>query len=68
MTSKHKINSNGIHPKEYNCKICKKKFNSNNSLWKHNKRLHSNNKLTENDKDEIILCLLKQNAELIKRR
>ena len=68
LTSKHKINSNGIHPKEYNCKICKKKFNSNNSLWKHNKRLHSNNKLTENDKDEIILCLLKQNAELIKRR
>jgi len=28
----------------------------------------NNNKLTKNDKDEIILCLLKQNAELIKRR
>jgi hypothetical protein len=43
-------------------------INSNNSSWKHNNRKHSNKKLTKEDKDQIIIQLLKQNNELIKKQ
>jgi hypothetical protein len=46
------INNGELNDSKYNCKLCNKHFNNSNSLWKHNIRKH----------------LLKQNAELIKRR
>ena len=57
--------------KQYECKNCSKIFNDRAGLWRHNKKCNSNNientkKLTELDKDELIITLLKQNAELIK--
>lgn len=40
LTSKHKINSKEIPPKQHYCEICDKHFNSNNTLWKHNNKYH----------------------------
>jgi hypothetical protein len=60
VTLKHKINSKEIDDKKYYCEFCNKYFNSNNSLWKHNNRKHSNKKLTKEDKE--------QNNELIKKQ
>ena len=57
--------------KEYKCQICVKTFNDRAGLWRHKKKCNCTNvcetkKLTELDKDELIITLLKQNAELIK--
>jgi hypothetical protein len=56
---------------KYDCKNCNKTFNDRAGLWRHKKKCISNKnenikKLTELDKDELIITLLKQNAELIK--
>ena len=51
------------------CSLCNKNFKSRVGLWKHKQKCNSTNetkKLTELDKDELIITLLKQNAELIK--
>ena len=55
------------------CKNCEKEFRTNAGLWKHKQKCNqeeskheTNKKLTELDKDELIITLLKQNAELIK--
>lgn len=54
----------------YNCNICQKEYKTNCGLWKHKQKCISNSedikKLTDIDKDELIITLLKQNAELIK--
>ena len=59
----------------YTCDICNKNYTSRNGLWKHKNKCN----LTENkdknldnidtiDKDDLILMLIKQNAELIKEQ
>jgi len=59
----------------YACDICNKNYTSRNGLWKHKNKCN----LTENkdknldnidtiDKDDLILMLIKQNAELIKEQ
>ena len=55
------------------CKNCEKEFRTNAGLWKHKQKCNqeeskheTSKKLTELDKDELIITLLKQNAELIK--
>ena len=57
-------------PQDYMCKNCNKCYKARNSLWYHQQKCISNNiqnkQLSELDKDELILQLLKQNAELIK--
>jgi hypothetical protein len=55
----------------FKCEFCDKEYHHRQNLWRHNKKCLSNNieitkKLTELDKDELIITLLKQNAELIK--
>jgi hypothetical protein len=54
----------------YSCQKCKKNFSNRSGLWKHKKTCTSNTetieKICEIDKDELIIQLLKQNAELIK--
>lgn len=61
--------------KTYECQNCHKSFNDRAGLWRHTKKcdsscdIHSDadqNKINGIDKDELIMMLLKQNAELIK--
>jgi len=54
----------------YSCGNCQKEFSNRSGLWKHKQKCNSNiestKKLTELDKDELIITLLKQNADIIK--
>jgi hypothetical protein len=55
----------------YCCNKCGKKYNDRTGLWRHKKKCcnETNNQtsqLSELNKDELIIALLKQNAELIK--
>jgi hypothetical protein len=63
-------NSNSAKISKYECQNCSKIFNDRAGLWRHKKKcvntIIENKKLTELDKDELIITLLKQNAELIK--
>jgi hypothetical protein len=57
--------------KEFICNCCSKTFKSRVGVWKHKQKCNYNNiepikKITELDKDELIITLLKQNTELIK--
>ena len=59
--------------KDFICNCCNKIFKSRVGLWKHKQKCNkeepkqdTTKKLTELDKDELIITLLKQNAELIK--
>jgi hypothetical protein len=78
LTNKHinrtKMNDleqkNPKNPKDYKCNKCNKFYKARNSLWYHQQKcfesLVQTKKLTELDKDELIITLLKQNADLIK--
>ena len=66
------INQSICQKQQYICD-CGKEFKTNSGLWKHNKicisknNIHNNQtKLNGIDKDDVIIMLLKQNAELIK--
>jgi hypothetical protein len=54
----------------YSCEKCNKAFLNRSGLWKHKKTCNHNTetekKICEIDKDELIMQLLKQNADLIK--
>ena len=80
LTAKHKMATNGNSSQHklsnsFYCEKCDKKYKDRTGLWKHNQKCASNNE-TENDinkispesldKDQLIIMLLKQNAELIK--
>ena len=55
--------------KTYLCNNCNKTFNDRAGLWRHNKKCSNNSdpkKINGMDKDELIMMLLKQNADLIK--
>lgn len=60
------MNDEELNDSKYNCKLCKKNFNSNNSLWKHNNRKHP----PMNDEDKInkltnlVVHVVKQNTYL----
>jgi hypothetical protein len=53
----------------YSCQKCNKQYRDRSGLWKHKKTCSPNEentkKLSEIDKDDLIIKLLKQNAELI---
>ena len=79
QSERHKNNTNNNNnndflakiSKKHQCQNCNKIYNDRAGLWRHKKKcdsncLESNKKLTELDKDELIITLLKQNAELIK--
>jgi|1048.fasta_scaffold14996_2 hypothetical protein len=75
LTNKHinRTNLNDLeqknpeNPKEYKCYNCNKFYKARNSLWYHEQKCNEpTQKLTELDKDDLIITLLKQNAELIK--
>jgi hypothetical protein len=76
---KNRIESNNLeHNVEKNrtftCKFCDKKYNARNSLWYHEQKCNTNKNTSENDtininppifdnKDEVILMLIKENKE-----
>ena len=78
MTSKHSLELNGNQKvaksgkkwqinENFDCETCSKSFKTKSGLWKHYNRgncKHSQS-LMQLDKDELILTLLKQNADLI---
>ena len=74
LTQKHIRNKSATDGNEnleknsYSCEKCGKEYNDRTGLWRHNKKclLGEQKKLTELDKDNLIITLLKQNAELIK--
>ena len=83
MTSKHVncVNGNQMEPESckklqnscntnYVCKNCNKEYFNKSGLWKHNIKCKINiiNNHTENNKDDIIQLLLKQNNDLIKEQ
>jgi len=75
---KMEINGNEFNEKNekelYNCKYCKNKYKTASGLWKHNKKCDSIielettniNNIEPTDK-ELIMILLKQNAQLIEQ-
>ena len=75
-TSKHvlEINGNGMETQKwqkvanYKCNTCNRSFKTNSGLWKHHNKCNVDNSksLLNLDKDELIITLLKQNADLIK--
>jgi hypothetical protein len=77
-TSKHinltLSNKTGDEKNIYVCCICDKVYNSRNGLWSHKKKCKENNVSFQtndvinkiNDKDELILTLIKQNFEITK--
>jgi len=81
LTQKHKNRTNLSNLEQKNaektqlfvCKVCKKKYNARNSLWYHEKKcetsIFTENKIIDhntNDKDKLIMMIIKQNSELIK--
>ncbi len=79
MTSKHVLETigNGMETKKwqkvanYECINCDKRFKTKSGLWKHHNKcnceiINTQKKITDLDKDELIISLLKQNADLIK--
>jgi hypothetical protein len=50
--------------KKYSCEKCEKEFINRSGLWKHNKKCITDEKYTNDN--ELILMLIKQNAELLK--
>jgi|694.fasta_scaffold02223_35 hypothetical protein len=76
INSAMETNGNQIQRKfseiNYSCEKCQKQFKNRSGLWKHKKNCKNvnniNNKDHENliNKDELIMLLVKQNAELIK--
>jgi hypothetical protein len=54
--------------KQYECSICNKNFNDRAGLWRHNKKcVETNSNVQQNvkdNKDELIMMLIKDNSEL----
>jgi hypothetical protein len=77
MSSKHKkaINGNKTNApvnvlSTLVCEKCQKQFNSRSGLWKHKKNCNTASVTDSNtgsfDKDQLIMLLIKQNADLMK--
>jgi len=69
IKSGNKWQKNG---KEFQCEFCNRLFATTSGLWKHKKncKIEKNpeTNFDINDKDQLILMLIKQNAELIKEQ
>jgi hypothetical protein len=63
MTTNINENCAKLCSKKYLCVSCDKEFNDRAGLWRHKKKC-SDKELDINDKDSIIMHLLKQNSEL----
>jgi hypothetical protein len=80
QTKKHKLmfcDKSFSKVAEYKCCICYKIYTSRNGLWVHNKKCNNQYNILNKtditnplliDKDDLIIMLVKQNAELIKKQ
>jgi hypothetical protein len=75
LSAKHKMEINGSNIKQklsnnFCCEKCNKMYQTHAGLWKHTKKCNEPSVTDSNadsfDKDQLILMLIKQNAELIK--
>jgi hypothetical protein len=75
LSSKHHMATNGNNSQQelsniFCCEKCNKKYKDRTGLWKHKKKCIVTTVTDSNadsfDKDQLILMLIKQNAELIK--
>jgi hypothetical protein len=75
LSAKHKKEINGSNFKQelsnnFCCEKCNKIYQTPGGLWKHKKKCNQTSIIDSNedsfDKDQLILMLIKQNAELIK--
>ena len=73
LTQKHKnniltTNDNEKNEKKIFCDNCYKSFNDRAGLWRHTKKCKTKEDINSEfiDKDQLILMLIKQNADLIK--
>jgi hypothetical protein len=69
--TKNEQNEQNEQTRIYCCNNCGKEYNDRTGLWRHNKKYCSKpdvsgKQLSELNKDELIITLLKQNADLIK--
>jgi hypothetical protein len=66
LTTNSNENYAKLCSKKYACDSCYKEFNDRSGLWRHKKKCMEQNdkELDINDKDSIIMHLLKQNSEL----
>ena len=69
--TKNEQNEQNEQNLSYYCNNCGKKYNDRTGLWRHKKKCSSeiivqSDQMSELNKDELIISLLKQNAELIK--
>jgi hypothetical protein len=76
-------NQNVLNSKTYKCDICSKIFNDRAGLWRHKKKCNNTTEHTKTeekehpniskvnlnsiDKDELIMIILKQNAQLMEQ-
>jgi hypothetical protein len=69
IKSGNKWHKNGA---QLECEICNRLFSTSSGLWKHKKTCKleekSKSQFDINDKDQLIIMLIKQNAELIKEQ
>jgi hypothetical protein len=63
----NEIQQNSATPAKFFCEFCKKEYSNRSSLWKHKKCCNYAKTSKENDvfDKDVILTLLKQNAELL---
>ena len=71
LATKNEQNEQNEQLPTYCCDNCGKYYNNRTGLWRHKKTcfcetIIKNEKLSELNKDDLIIALLKQNAELIK--
>jgi len=75
LSAKHQMEINGSNIKQelsnnFCCEKCNKIYQTHAGLWKHKKKCNETSVTDSNadsfDKDQLILMLIKQNAELIK--
>jgi len=76
MTAKHKNNEIGDKigdtgdakniKNKFACEFCNKNYNSRNGLWKHKKFCLNDKNIDTENKDQLIMMLVKQNSDLIK--
>jgi hypothetical protein len=76
-SAKHKLATNGNEIKQilsnnFECEICNKVYKDRTGLWRHKKTCkveeNPDANIDINDKDQLIIMLIKQNAELIKEQ
>jgi hypothetical protein len=68
IVNNNQSNSAEILPTPFTCQKCNKTYKDNSGLWRHKQKCKIDEKLFINDKDQLIIMLIKQNSELLKEQ